>query len=181
MTKKLTGKAPMIAAIALGGVLLAAGAAVARGPGGGEAMFQQLDANGDGQITALEFQAFRDARVEGIDADGDGFVSQDEMVAMVQAEQAKRMADRIAARYGQLVQHADTDGDGKLSVEEFAAARETRERGPRFDDSGLPVGWDLNGDGVVTQQEFQTALADMQARRFGMRGEHGDRGPRGDN
>jgi Ca2+-binding EF-hand superfamily protein len=184
MTKKLTAKAPVIAAITLGGVLLAAGVALAHGPadehtGGPQAMFLKLDANGDGQITAEEFEAFRAARTQGIDADGDGFLSQQELVAMVDAARAERITERAGRRYEQLLARADANGDGKLSVEEFAGFREDRGKGPQLDPSGFPAGWDANGDGVVTYEEFQTALADMMAMRMERRGgEHGEhRGP----
>jgi hypothetical protein len=31
-------------------------------------------------------------------------------------------------------------------------------RGPRLDDAGLPRGWDADGDGVLSLEEFETAM-----------------------
>jgi len=42
-------------------------------------------------------------------------------------------------------------------------------------ENGFPPGWDANGDGVVSQEEFQTALAKMAKMRGPMRGPQGNR------
>ena len=42
-------------------------------------MFEQADANGDGQISADEFAASSPAKFERLDKDGDGMVTLDEV------------------------------------------------------------------------------------------------------
>lgn len=71
-------------------------------------VFQQMDANGDGRLTREEIVAARGelaaARFGELDKDKDGFVSRREYLE----------AGRVDFRA------ADTNGDGKLSFEEFA-------------------------------------------------------------
>jgi hypothetical protein len=187
--KKMTGNTvSLIAILAIGGAALFAGVADARSPAGGAGMgagmgpgggaaFAKIDANGDGKITPEEFKAFEDSRMATLDANGDGFVTQDELTAAAEARRAQAMAERQAQRFAMLLKRADTNGDGKLSTEELATFMNSRSRGPQVGENGLPRGWDLNGDGVVTQDEFQTAMAAMMKHRQGM---HGDGHGRGD-
>ncbi len=82
---------------------------------------------------------------EAIDADGDGFITQEE----IQAHREQRRAERRAERFSAL----DVDGDGRISLEEFV--------GPQLMAVELA---DLNGDGIVTRAERQEA---RRARRGG--------------
>jgi hypothetical protein len=78
-----------------------------------------------------------------MDADSDGFVTQDEAKA---AHQAMRdQAEAEGRGPGQrMFEMADTDGDGKISADEFAATAPMKfER------------MDANGDGVITKDEVQ--------------------------
>lgn len=119
MTHRIAGAA-LIATLALTG-----GAALAFGPGKGmhhgmrgqdmRPSFEELDADGDGQITRAEMQAHRQARFEAADTDGDGKLSPAEM-------EARAMA-RVQARVAAMVERLDSDGDGLLSVDEMPARK----------------------------------------------------------
>lgn len=106
---------------AAGGLALANGA---DGAGGRAAkkqeMMQKFDANGDGQLDdaeraklkeafAARHAARKAARVAKFDADHDGALSATERAAMKD--------QRARERFSRL----DTDGDGKLSLDEFKA------------------------------------------------------------
>ncbi len=141
--KRLAGFA-LIAAVAL------AAGALADGTGEhGERMLQRLDLNRDGAITPEEAGAVQTVRFLRLDSDGDGVITEAEMLAAAQARIARRIAkkfarmdrngdgrveraefdDRGAARFARL----DTDGDGRVSREEIRARRHERRRG-RHDD-----------------------------------------------
>ncbi len=109
--------------------------------------FDEIDANGDGQITAREMAAHRQARFQAMDTNGDGKVSADEMQA--------RMENRVS----RMMTRADKDGDGSLSMEEMQDMR----RGAMMDRA------DTDADGVISQAEFD---AMHQTRRGKMKG-HG--------
>lgn len=111
-------------------------------PGGGPGMmpgpdqiFDRFDADGDGQVTQAEVDAFRDARFLEADADGDGAVSFAEMQAMMLARMEERMRSRFDAM--------DANGDGVIAKDEMMA-------GPPVD---MFDRFDQNGDGVVTREE----------------------------
>jgi len=103
-------------------VAAAGGLALANGAGhGGRAamkqeMMQKFDANSDGKLDDAEraklkeaFAARRAARIAKFDADRDGKLSP--------AERAAMKEQRAQERFGKL----DTNGDGKLSIDEFKA------------------------------------------------------------
>ncbi len=120
--------------------------ALAEGAGGhGERMWQRLDLNRDGAITPDEAGAVQAVRFLRWDSDGDGVITEAEMLAAAQARIARRIAkrfarmdrngdgrieraefdDRGAARFARL----DTDGDGRVTREEIRARRHERRRG----------------------------------------------------
>jgi len=74
------------------------------------------------------------------DANGDGKVSHDEMVARM----TERAAGRIEARVDRMIAHHDGDGDGMLTLEEMRAGP----AGRMFDRL------DADGDGAVSREEF---------------------------
>ncbi|MDK3019540.1 CREC-EF hand family protein [Pseudodonghicola flavimaris] len=151
-----------IAGIAVATVALAGGAALAQqqGPMGGRHMgqdmrppmsFEQLDSNGDGQITKDEMQARAKARFDALDTDGNGTLSQEELGAP-----ARKFADERTARRFQML---DENGDGAISAEEM--------KGPRRDDDMMNrmfMRSDADKSGGISQEEFDAARERMQAR-----------------
>lgn len=128
----------LIAAVA---ATLVATPAAAQWFGGGDA-FANADANQDGMITRAEFAATRAANFGRLDRNGDGAVSKDDLGRLA------RMRAQAAQRFDQLIKAADTNGDGKVTRQEFAAAPM-----PMFDRA------DANGDGQVDRSEAAAAKA----------------------
>jgi hypothetical protein len=79
-------------------------------------------------------------QLEGADADGDGLISRDEIVAHL----TKRAAERIATRADRMIAHHDSDGDGMLSTDEVKAAHGGR----------MFERLDADGDGAISRGEF---------------------------
>ena len=109
-------------------------------------MFDQLDANGDGKVTAEEITAARSARFAAIDSNGDGQVSLKEVAALKDAMRTARgnmmAARRLNGANGFVA--ADTDGNGTISAEEFAAMP-----------NRMLDRFDADGDGAVTKDEIR--------------------------
>jgi len=146
------------AILVAGGV--SAGAALAQGPMGGPGMgmhqrpaFEDLDADGDGQVTQAEMLAHAQARFGAADADGDGRLSLEEMQA-----QARARADEMAAR---MLERMDRDGDGALSFDEMPGQRRESGMERMFGRA------DADGDGSLSAEEFQRAGARMGRHHHG--------------
>jgi Ca2+-binding EF-hand superfamily protein len=85
--------------------------------------FDQMDANGDGQLSADELGKMGKKRAEKraakmmkrVDANDDGMISFEEMSSGKMGKRQTKMFDRI-----------DADGNGSLSEEEFAKLGEHR-------------------------------------------------------
>lgn len=120
-----------------GGVAQAQGAGFGRGPK--PVPFEELDANGDGEVTRAEMQANGQARFEKADTDGDGYLSVAELEAGAQAK-ARRFI-------GLLMSRADANDDGKLSIEEMRDAAPNR--AAVFDEM------DTDGSGGLTRAEME--------------------------
>jgi len=137
--------------------LVAGGAAFAqdqfeqRGPGSDRPGFEQLDVNGDGTLTIAEMQAQAQARFDAIDTNGDGVISAEEN----QAVAVERVSARAAKQFARMLEWRDGDGDGALSAVEMSDNRAEK----MFSHA------DSNDDGVVSAEEFQTAMS--QGRRGG--------------
>ncbi len=137
--------------IALCAVALAGTVAVAKqrsGHGGEPILFEQLDENGDGQITRDEMEAMRAIGFARADADGDGTISLEEMQAHG-AERARERAERVMERL-------DSNADGVLSSDELPSDDRASRRFDRVD---------TNDDGTISKAEFEAAKDRMAKRR----------------
>jgi EF hand len=142
---------PIMVAAAVAILMIAAGSALAQVQGRGGALsriFEDADANHDGVITKAEFGASRAGRFVALDADRDGFVTQEEMRAGVVATGPRQGAGQ---RLG-IVARADTNGDGNISKEEYFAAS-----------ARLWARLDVNKDGMVDATE----IASLPRARWG--------------
>ncbi|MEM9716607.1 MAG: hypothetical protein AAF826_08825 [Pseudomonadota bacterium] len=143
---KITGKAgltTLAVVIALG----AATGAFARGEGKG-ARFEALDADADGFITEVEFNAAMNDRFTKMDADGNGTVTQAEFVAMI-AERAANSdrdvsAEKIEKRATKMMERIDADGDGAIQKAEFGKKGFTE----------LLERFDADADGQLSKEEM---------------------------
>jgi Ca2+-binding EF-hand superfamily protein len=99
------------------------------------------DSDGDGLISLQEFQARIAERFARLDADGDGYLTREEIRG---AREDFRSARRERGR--EIFAAADADGDGALSLAEIQAVRPamTAEQFARMD---------ANNDGLITPDE----------------------------
>lgn len=184
--KSVLGTFGLIAALGVAGIALAQenapdapppgmmDAGPQGGPGMGHGMggmpmviFEQIDANGDGTITKEEVLAFRQSRIAGLDANKDNKITADEL----SAQMMQNAAQMIQQRSAQMVARLDVDGDGALSVEELAA-------GPMMGGGMTEMmfeRFDANGDGAITKDEASAAMAGRGGHGPG-EGRHGHRG-----
>jgi len=143
-------------------ILLAGGAMTAFGRPE-DRMMDKFDSDGDGMISAEEFQPPRDrGMMERMDVNNDGAVTMEEINQQVTDHQLK-MSERQAemtARAHEFFEDADTDGDGSVTQEEAQAAAFNRV--------------DKNQDGYLTEEELRNAKPPHGGRhRPGRPGERG--------
>lgn len=112
--------------------------------------FEQLDANGDGQISREEMTAFRSGHFSEVDTDGDGKLSREEILAQA----AKRAETRVDA----MIKRLDSDGDGMISPEE--KTRMAGDMGQKMFERA-----DADKDGMISKDEFDTAKKRMKDRK----------------
>ncbi|TMV08008.1 calcium-binding protein [Ruegeria sediminis] len=140
--------ASLIPALVLAAAWVTATSALAMGPRGGQDVtFQELDADGDGEVSKAEMEAHRMARFDKADTDGDGKLSVDEMQAAAQ-ERANQMVSAMFERH-------DADKDGFLADDELPSPR----RAGKFFDR-----MDADGNGAISAEEFADAQERMQKR-----------------
>jgi len=131
-------------AAALGSAVIVPSLALADGGSDGprhgganlEERFAEMDANGDGKVTAAELTAYQTARFAKADTNNDGRLSLIELDAAHAGKREQRIARMIAWH--------DADGDGMLSAEEMP------KRGP-----GKLMRLDRDGDGAVSLEELR--------------------------
>ncbi len=96
-------------------------------------VFAEVDADGDGSVTQDEVDAYRAAKVGEADASGDGALSIEEFDTLYRQFTRPRMVDafqdldadgdgvispaEMDARFGDIVERMDRDGDGALTVQ----------------------------------------------------------------
>jgi hypothetical protein len=123
------------------------------------------DADSDGLVSVDEFKGTPE-RFVGMDANGDGMVSREEMTASRQQAPAQAVDPTPGTVIERVMRRADKNGDGALSREEFAGRDEL------FADA------DANADGVLSAEELGAYVKD-NPRRAGALGGDGPRGPGG--
>lgn len=151
MWKSTTWKALTLGALI---PLALAAPALADDRPGPRMMFEEFDLDGNGAVTLEELQSHGATRFAQADANGDGLLDRDEMLARAQAR-AETGIDRM-------IERADADGDGLLSQDEIAEARDGR-RGPNPE--RMFGRMDANDDGQLTEDEFQAAAERFMERR----------------
>jgi len=127
-------------------------------------IMKELDTNGDGVLSTDEISKSGEHAKDilGADADGDGNVTLDELLADISKHQpgmggmqppsAEDMASRI-------MEELDTDGDGVLSTDEISKSTEH---------SKDILGGDADGDGNVTMDELVADISKHQENMGGM-------------
>lgn len=121
--------------------------------------FATADADKDGKVTKEELMAYRQSRLAGTDADGDGLISAEELAANMKAKMAARIDERAKAR----VAAQDANGDGKLSAEELIAPPMPMRMFERLD---------ADGDGAISEAELAKAHEMMRDRMGGRHDDH---------
>lgn len=166
MTKTSTKIALALMGLAASGMLLST-AAQARPEGmmghGARPAFAELDTNGDGQISAEEFAAFRTAKFADADTNKDGALSPEEMIAHMEAQRAENMKTRMLERF-------DADKNGTISPEEMA------KNVPN--DADMIKNMDTDGNGTISAEEFAAMDQKMMRDGNGPRGDKDGKGPR---
>jgi Ca2+-binding EF-hand superfamily protein len=151
-TGLLTG---LTLAIALGGLGNAVEAQQQGGMGHGQGMGMGMDRGMQGDGPADMAERFGEA-----DADGDGKVGRDEMVARM----TERATARIEAQVDRMIARHDGDDDGMLTLDEMQSGM----GGRMFDQI------DADGDGAVSRDEF-AKMREMMRQGKGRNMHHGYR------
>jgi Ca2+-binding EF-hand superfamily protein len=119
--------------------------ALSQGLGRGTDFLEKMDGDGDGRVTRDEFIAGRAELFAKRDRNSDGYLDR--------ADLGKRAARRMGNRKSDARDRLDTNGDGKISKDEFVSGDT-----PMF---GMA---DKNDDGVLDSKELEAAKAAMRER-----------------
>lgn len=107
---------------------------------------ERFDADNDGSITQEEVDEYRTDRLAEFDTDNDGALSLEEYEALWLDAMRKRMVRRF--------QHHDSDGDGKVTAEEFAEQTKY-----------MVMKRDRNEDGVLNEDDLKRGKGGRGGRR----------------
>lgn len=139
----------------------------------GKARFALMDGNGDGELSADELQAASEARrearfdrmIERLDSDGNGTVSAAEMEAghAKMREGGKKTRDHARGDKGDHAGKRDGKRDGKPGGKRGGEERRETRGEARFDRMFALI--DSDGNGTVSQAEFDSAKERLAARR----------------
>ena len=135
-------------AVALAGAVTVLAPARAADTG---AMFAQMDADGDGRVTAQEHALGARRMFLAMDADKDGRVSAAEMTA-AQSQVGNKQADGLSS--AQKIKVVDKNGDGALTVSEHVAASRA-----------MFARMDKNKDGALDKAEYAAGHATLLSKR----------------
>ena len=120
------------------------------------ARFEALDADSNGEITLEEFQTQRASRFSDVDANGDGFLGKEELLAAGRKRNEERF-DRMLSRF-------DANKDGQLSLDELPQPRNSEDRFARLD---------KDNSGGLSLEELQQARQKRHKRRKNSDGDDG--------
>ena len=147
-------------------------------PGGflpGLAPLQTYDTDGDGTITEAEIEARRAERFTAADANGDGALSAEELIAMEEAIREEVRQTHATAQATAAITRMDDNGDGLLQAEELEAR--APQIAPIFDEL------DTDNSGGISRAELEAShpQRDRDEDGVGLGGHsHGDSdGPQG--
>ncbi|RCV08245.1 hypothetical protein SEVIR_1G316300v4 [Setaria viridis] len=122
-------------------------------------VFRRFDADGDGRISADEMREScgctaeeAEEMVAAADRDGDGFISLEELGALLDGGDQSVDLRNAFAEY-------DEDGDGVITAEELRRAlRRLGEEVTAERCAEMVAAFDRNGDGVISFDEFKAML-----------------------
>jgi hypothetical protein len=134
-------------------LLIAAAPARAQQGQPGAHFVENWDLDGDGKVTVAEALERRGDVFASFDSNDDGFLDAEEYVFFDEAREADmaqnggqaghKRGGMMRAADGMLLEHNDTDEDGKVSLAEFTGNAET-----------WIAALDTNADGTVTTADF---------------------------
>ena len=104
-----------------------------------------------GALSKGDFMVQAKAQFDGLDADHDGAVSRDELIAMITKQAGSAPPAAVIDSFMGMM---DANHDGKISTDEWAAVQ-----GATFDRI------DANHDGTLTPDEMSTAQERLQAQK----------------